>query len=430
MREKSCLLIWSELRPSLYREARMKEKKWSLVLIGLILLTSLSAFGETKKLRDIGRYRFLPIQAGISKPEMTKAILENYTGDIQRGFELSGYPNLYGPFIDQVRGSAFTERELAVGARMLWMLFRSQGQIKIIEDLEWAGREPLQVFSFTIQEGDKKYEIIIPKSCGNLALERVETAVPAQEEKPAAPAPSLQEKPEDRYQITRAKIYQELADLINEVDLYCSFFIWENEIPDLRIIGAPQQYAKSMFSDGDVIYFSKGKDGGVEPGQIFWILDIGEQLPGFGTLAFGRGRARVQFAYDNTSAAVIEHCCGGVREGNFLVPFEEREGMTGKDLGFDFPPVEAEGVKGRVVYTQDLRLLGSYYWALIDIGQEQGIQVGQQLILYRRIREDLPIVLVGNSVVIDVRSKTATIKVLSCRDVVQKGYLVMERPPQ
>jgi hypothetical protein len=201
-------------------------------------------------------------------------------------------------------------------------------------------------------------------------------------------------------------------------------------MPDLRIIGAPRQYEKAMFSDGDVVYLSRGKDGGIEPGQVFWILDISQQLPGLGPLAFGRGRARVQFAYDKTSAAVIENCCGGVREGNCLVPFEEREGMTGKDLGYDFPPVEAEGVKARVVYTQDLRLLGSYYWALIDIGQGQGIQVGQQLILYRKIREDLPIVLVGNSVVIDVKSKTSTIKILSCRDVIQKNYLVMERPSQ
>jgi hypothetical protein len=410
----------------------MKEKKWSLVLVGLIILTSLNAFGETKKLRDIGRYRFLPIQAGISKPEMIKAILENYSGDIQRGFDLAGYPNLYLPFIDQVRQSACTERALAVGAEMLWMLFRSQGQIKIIQDLEWAGQEPLQVYSFSIQEGDKKYEVVLPKACGNLALERVETvAAPAREEKPVRAEPPFQEKPEERYQISRAKIYQELADLINEVDLYCSFFIWENEIPDLRIIGAPRQYEKSMFSDGDTIYLSKGKDGGIEPGQVFWILDLSEQLPGFGTLAFGRGRVRVQFAYDKTSAAVIEHCCGGVREGNCLVPFEEREGMTGKDLGYDFPPVEAEGVRGRVVYDQaDLPLLGSYHWALIDIGQEQGIQIGQQLVLYRRIREDLPIVIVGNSVVIDVKSKTSTIKILSCRDVIQKGYLVMERPAQ
>jgi hypothetical protein len=406
----------------------MKDKKWHLVLIGLMILTSLNVFGETRKLRDIGRYRFIPIKAGTSTPEMMKVIGENYADDIQRAFDLAGNPGLYLPFIDRIRQSAYTERELAVGTKMLWMAFRSQGQIKVIQDLEWAGQEPLPVFSFSIQEGDKKYEVIMPKSCGNISLERVES-VPGGEEQPVEAQPPLQERPEERLEITRAKIYQELADLINEVGLYCSFSVWEDEIPELRIIGAERQYEKAMFSDGDVIYLNKGKDGGVEPGQIFWVLDISEQLPGFGPIAFGKGRARIQFAADTTSVAVLEHCCGGVREGNYLVPFEEREGMTGKDLGYDVPPVEAEGVKGSLVYAQaDLRLLGSYHWALIDLGQEQGIQVGQQLILYRRISEDLPIQILGNCVVIDVKSKTSTIKVLSCRDIIQKGYLVMERP--
>ena len=410
----------------------MKDKKWHLVLIGLMILTSLSIFGETKKLTDIGRYRFIPLQPGTPAPEIMKVILEKYSGDIQRGFDLAGNPGLYPPFIDQVRQSAYKERELAVGTKMLWMVFRSHGQIKVIQDLEWAGQDPLPVLSFSIQEGDKKYEVIMPTSCGNLALERVESvAVTHGEEKPARVAPPFQEKPEERYQISKAKIYQDLADLINPVDLYCSFSIWENEMPELRIIGAPRQYEKSIFSDGDVIYLNKGKDGGIEPGQIYWILDMSEQLPGFGPLAYGKGRARIQFVGDKTTAAVIEGCCGAVRKGNCLIPFEEKEGLTGKDLGYDFPPVEADGVKGSVVYVQaDIRLLGSHHWALIDVGEEQGIQVGQQLILYRRIREDLPIQLLGNSVVIDVQSKTSTIKVLSCRDIIQKDYLVMERPSQ
>src|SRR4030043_764947 len=299
----------------------MKDKKWNLVLIGLMILTSLNVLGETRKLRDIGRYRFIPIQAGTSTSEMMKAIAEKYAGDVQRAFEVAGNPDRYVPFIDQVRQAAYTERELAVGTKMLWMAFRSQGEIKVIQDLEWAGREPLQVISFSIQEGDNRYEVIVPKACGNLALERVESVpAPEGEEKPVQAEPPLQEKPEERYEISRAKIFQELADLINEVDLYCSLSIWEDEIPEWRVIGAEREYEKAMYSDGDVIYLNKGKDGGVEPGQIFWVLDISEGLPGFGPLAFGRGRARVQFAGDTTSVAVVEHCCGGVRTGDYLVP--------------------------------------------------------------------------------------------------------------
>ncbi len=410
----------------------MKDKKWYLVLIGLMILTSLSIFAQTKKLRDIGRYSFIPLKAGTPAPEMMKVIAEKYADDIKRGFDLAGYPSLYPLFIDRIRQSAFTERELAVGSQMLWMIFRAQGQIKVIHDLEWAGQEPLPVLSFSIQEGDKKYELIMPKACGNIALEKVESAAaPAEEQKPPKPAPPLQEKPEERDEISKAKIFQEFAELIKEVDMYCSFSVWEDEIPGLKIIGAERESEKTMFSDGDVIYLNKGRDGDVKPGQIFWILEIRDELRGYGPMAFGKGRARVQYDDNGTTVAVVEHSCDAVRIGHYLVPFEGRKGMIGKDLGYDVPPVEVDGVKGSLVYVQNnLRQIACYHWALIDLGAEQGIQVGQQMILYRRTSKDLPVQILGNCIIIDVKSKTSTIKILSCRDVIRKGDLVMERPPQ
>ena len=409
----------------------MKDKKWYLVLIGLMILTALSIFAQTKKLRDIGRYSFIPLKAGTPAPEMMKAIAEKYADDIKRGFDLAGYPGLYSPFIDRIRQSAFTDRELPVGSKMLWMIFRAQGQIQVVNDLEWAGKEPLPVLSFSILEGDKKYELIMPKACGNIALERVESvAAPPEKQMPPKPTPPVQEKPQEQNEISKAKIYQEFADLINEMDLYCSFFVWEGEIPGLKIIGAQRQSEKAMFSDNDVIYLNKGKDGDVKPGQIFWVLEIRDELPGYGPMAFGKGRARVQFTHNETTVAVVEHSCDAVRSGYYLVPFEGRKGVTGKDLGYDMPPVEADGVKGSLVYVQsNLQQIASYQWALIDLGAEQGIQIGKQLILYRRTRKDLPVQILGNCIVIDVKSKTATIKVLSCRDVIRKGDRVMERPP-
>jgi hypothetical protein len=362
---------------------------------------------------------------------MLKKVAENYADDIKRGFELAGYPGLYSPFIDQVRQAAFTERQLAVGEQMLWMIFRSQGQVKVIHDLEWAGQAPLDVISFSVREGDKKYEFIMPKACGNIALQRVETVGAEQAPAEAAPAQPYQEKPEDRYQISKARIYQEFADLINEVDLYCSFSVWEDEIPGLWVIAAERQYEKTMFSDSDVVYLNKGKSAGVEPGQVFWVLDIRPVVPGYGPLAFGKGRARIQFADDNTAVASVERACDPVRKGYYLVPFQEKEGMTGKDLGYDVLPVEAEGAKGSLIYVQnDLRLIGNNHWALIDLGAEQGIQVGQQLIIYRKVREDYPVQILGNCIVTEVKSNTATVKILSCRDALRKGDLVMERPPR
>jgi hypothetical protein len=405
----------------------MKNKKTHIFLIiGLFILTSLNTFGQTKKLRNVGRYKFIPISAGTAAPEVMKAMLEKYPDDIKRGFEVAGAPDLYVPFMEQVRQSAYREGELAVGDIMEWMVFRSQGQIKVVRDLEWAGGEPLQVYSFTVSEGGNNYEIIMPISCGNISLRRVVGGV---QEAPR-PAP-YQERPEDRYQITKAKIYQEFADLINEVDLYCSFSVWEGELPGLKIIGSEREEEKEMLSDSDVVYLNKGADEGIEAGQIFRVLEIEKNLPGYGLIARGRGRARIQFTTPNVAVAEIEHSCGDVRSGHYLIPFEEKEGIAGKDLGYDVPPAEGDGLKGHLLYLQtDLQQIGSGQWAIIDLGAEQDMQVGQQLILYNRQQPDFPIQILGNCIVIDVQSRTSTIKVLSCRDIVQNGDLVMERASQ
>jgi len=50
------------------------------------------------------------------------------------------------------------------------MLFRSQGRIKVTGPLEWAGKQPLEVFSVKVKKGFKTYTFIIPKPCGNIAL--------------------------------------------------------------------------------------------------------------------------------------------------------------------------------------------------------------------------------------------------------------------
>jgi len=60
----------------------------------------------------------------------------------------------------------------------MWMLFRSRGKVKVVEDIEWAGKAPLPVFSFTVVKGFKHYEFIMPKPCGNISLRKVEEIIP------------------------------------------------------------------------------------------------------------------------------------------------------------------------------------------------------------------------------------------------------------
>ena len=234
------------------------------------------------------------------------------------------------------------------------------------------------------------------------------------------------------HQIRKAKIYEETHDLLSESDLYCSFMVLDEERPLMQIIGAEREYEKEMLSDGDVLYVNQGKNDGLEAGQLYLILDIQDQIPGYGPLAFKRGRARIVALSENKASAVIENSCGDVRLGHYLVSFDVREGVIGKDLGFmDVPPFEVKGAKGEVVYLQtNFNQVGAGHWALIDQGEDDGIQAGQQLVTFRIIEEGAPLQIFGNVVVIDVQKSTSTVKVLSCRDALRIGDLLMEHPSE
>jgi len=135
-------------------------------------------YAETKKLRRIGRYPLVRFESEAPTAELVKIYLDRYARDIKYGFELTGYEDLYLPFIEQMKTASFKEKQLRAGDKLLWMLFRSGGKVKVVENLEWAGKEPLPVFSFTVKKDYNHYEFIIPKACGNLSLMKVEEVIP------------------------------------------------------------------------------------------------------------------------------------------------------------------------------------------------------------------------------------------------------------
>ena len=235
-----------------------------------------------------------------------------------------------------------------------------------------------------------------------------------------------QEKQEN--QIKKAKVFQEIYPIISESDLYCSFLVLDKGMLGIKIIGGEREYEKVLFSDSDIVYINRGKSSSLKEGQVFLILEVGPKIQDFGPIAFKRGRARILALGETKSTVRIEKACGQVRVGNFLVPFEEKEGMLGKDLGYDVPPEEAKGIKGNIVYLQgDYNQVGSGHWALIDLGEKDGLYIGQQLIIYRKLKKGAPIYVLGNSVVIDVQESTATIKILSCKDAIRLGDHIQSR---
>jgi hypothetical protein len=228
--------------------------------------------------------------------------------------------------------------------------------------------------------------------------------------------------------IEKAKIFQETYALSMESDLYCTVFVLDGELPGTRIVGAERQEEKILLNDADKFYVDKGKADGLEIGQVFLVVSVGRKMGSYGFLARRTGRARVIGLEEKRGVVLIDKTCGEVLLGAYLVPFEEREGLLGKDEGYSAEMDETQGLKGNIIYVDPERqTAGTGDWALIDLGKGQGIQEGQQLTVFKRVKKGLPREAVGNVVVIDVQKATSTVKVLSCRDSVEIGFQVQTK---
>ncbi|MCJ7644995.1 MAG: hypothetical protein MUP28_11045 [Candidatus Aminicenantes bacterium] len=229
-------------------------------------------------------------------------------------------------------------------------------------------------------------------------------------------------------QIEKAKIFQEDYPLITESDLYCSIYLLDGALPGIKIIGAERQEEKVLLNDGDKFYIDKGKVDGLEIGQVFLVIGVGPKIMDYGNLTSRTGRARIIGLEENRGTVRIDKTCGQVLLGNDLIPFEEKEGMLGKDEGYAQELDENQGTMGSLIFIDtELHIAGTGQWAIIDMGSDRGVHIGQQMTIFKRVKIGVPREAIGSLVVIDVQKRTSTVKLLSCRDAVEVGFQVQTR---
>lgn len=224
-------------------------------------------------------------------------------------------------------------------------------------------------------------------------------------------------------QIQKAKIYEDTYQMITDTDLYCSFYMQEEgkALPDLRIIGSERMNEKDNLSDADIVYLNKGQADGLEIGQLFQVIGLEDKVPPYGVVTRHLAKARIIRLEEKTAVARIERSCWPVNVGDYLMPYEEQEGEVGKDKGYSQMDPNASK-RGNVIYVdQNLRMAGSGQWALINLGRQQCVQIGDQLTVFHRAKPNLPREAVGSLIIIDVRGATATVKVLACRENIAVG---------
>jgi hypothetical protein len=197
----------------------------------------------------------------------------------------------------------------------------------------------------------------------------------------------------------------------------------------LRIVGSQDTTPRNLFGDRDLLVIGGGTAAGVQLGQQFFI----RRTMTFGGNQISRGAKtlgwlRVVAVNESTAIARVDEVCGGIMLDDYLVPFVPPE----------IPPAaESTNTAGQpdfttlgriVVGNEDRSTVGAGEFTLIDWGKTQGVVPGARFAIYRNVGANgLPLVSIGEGVVISMGANLALTRITQSRDAVYGGDLVAFR---
>jgi hypothetical protein len=130
------------------------------------------------------------------------------------------------------------------------------------------------------------------------------------------------------------------------------------------------------------------------------------------------GLLQIVAAEERSSIAVVVYACDELMKGDFLASFTPEPIRTPDPSG-----IPAFGAAARILFADAGQMLGvPRRLMVIDQGSEHGIRAGQRLTLFRRRGRDAALLdVVGDAVVVAVRSTSATIRVERATDAISSG---------
>ncbi len=196
----------------------------------------------------------------------------------------------------------------------------------------------------------------------------------------------------------------------------------------LRIIGSQDTTPRSLFGDRDLLVLGGGTAAGVQLGQQFFI----RRTMTFGGNQISRGAKtlgwlRVVAVNESTAIARVDEVCGGIMVDDYLVPFVPPEIPPGADSNDIAGQPDFATLGTIVVGNEDRSTVGGGEFVLIDWGKTQGVLPGVRFAIYRNVAEGVPLVSVGEGVVISMGANLALTRVTRARDAVYNGDLVAFR---
>jgi hypothetical protein len=188
----------------------------------------------------------------------------------------------------------------------------------------------------------------------------------------------------------------------NYADLYCAGFISKHLLPNANYVaGGLNTPNTTKFVNGDLIYLTGSN---YQAGQQFTVVrelynpDRLEVFDGQDKLLKQAGQPYAELAHvrivdtrNKMAVAKVEYSCDAVNPGDFLIPFAEKQNISFQTPhAFDrFLPASGR-LGGRIIMAKDFDSeLGTGAKVYLNVGTNQGVQIGEYFRAYRRYEADL-----------------------------------------
>jgi hypothetical protein len=212
----------------------------------------------------------------------------------------------------------------------------------------------------------------------------------------------------------------------------CSPYIPGNGEDDgLRVVGSEQGWARVSHGTSDILYFNKGEEAGIKPGDVFTIHHkmYAVQHPkggrNMGTKISTVGWARVILTLPKSATAVVENACLDIVPGDYVKPFQKIPvPLIARTKPSDRLTPPSGKAHGYVVDLHDRNdVVGTGQFLIIDLGTKDGVAPGTPLVVYRIMYPEVPTSrnVVGDIVVVQAQERTATAIIMDSNTGIYAG---------
>lgn len=227
----------------------------------------------------------------------------------------------------------------------------------------------------------------------------------------------------------KATIYEKGYPIVTEDEVIYSYFVVEELDFPMKIIGSEREEFCKTSSDYDIVAVTRNGSE-TKLGEEFIVVrnegplyhpHTGKKL---GYLMRRIGLAKVTCVEEESFLAELKNCIYPVMKGDYLIPFEPKLAIVAENKGFEECPSPLPPT-GTIVYLENgFNEAGLYDKVVIDLGEEDGVNVGTQLTIVQYINDKIPKINIGNLIIIEAQKNTSIGKILTCRNPVRVGDLV------